>query len=82
MNVSQEHQVQIEEIIRDMECPKDFDCYKSGFENLCEVRNFRNGELSECLDPKSWLCKFSFSFGNGHYCKCRLRKYIAKHLLK
>jgi hypothetical protein len=82
MKVTQEHQAQIEGIINGMECSKDFECYKSGFENLCKVRIFRNGELSECLDTKSWLCPFSFNFGNGYYCKCPLRKYIAKHFYK
>lgn len=82
MELTQQQQTQIEEIISDMECWKGFDCYKSKFENLCKIRIFRDGELRECLETKTWLCKFSFSFGNGFYCKCPLREYIAKNFNK
>jgi hypothetical protein len=80
MEITQEHKAQIEEIISAMQCPKDFECYKSDFRNLCRTKVFRGGSLCECLDPKSWLCKYSFSFGNGYFCKCTLRKYIATNL--
>lgn len=79
MKITQNQQAQIEEIINDLECRKDFECYKSGFKNLCKIRIFRDGELCECLETKAWLCKFSFNFGNGFFCKCPLRKYIAKN---
>jgi hypothetical protein len=62
-----------------MECPNDFKCYKSGFEDLCKIRIFHDGDLIECLDTKSWLCNLSFSFGRGYFCKCPLRKYMAKN---
>jgi hypothetical protein len=79
MEISQEHKAQIEEIISGMDCPKDFKCYKSGFENLCEMRIIHNTGLIECLDVTSWLCELSFRFGMGHYCNCPLRKYIAQN---
>jgi len=28
----------IEQIMADMNCPKDFECYKSGFDTLCKQR--------------------------------------------
>ena len=77
-----EHKRQIEEIISDIECPKDFQCYKSDFEDLAKIRIFRDGELVECFEEHSYLCKFSFSFGRGYYCKCPLRCYIAKKFHK
>ncbi len=79
MEITQEHKTQIEEIISGMECQKDFKCYKSGFENLCKTQIFRDGELVECLEESSQLCKFSFNFGLGYFCKCPLRRYIAKN---
>ncbi|MCP4259285.1 MAG: hypothetical protein GY774_17510, partial [Planctomycetes bacterium] len=60
MEIAQERKTQIEEIISGMDCPKDFKCYKSGFENLCKTQIFRDGELVECLDESSQSCKFSF----------------------
>jgi hypothetical protein len=79
MEIIQEHRTQIEEIISGIECPKDFECYKSGFEDLSKIEIFRDGELVECLEKHSRLCKFSFSFGFGYYCKCPLRRYIAQN---
>ena len=79
MVITQENKTQIEEIISGMECTKDFKCYKSGFDNLCKVKIFRDGELVECLEKHLQLCKFSFNFGYGYYCKCSLRRYIAQN---
>jgi len=82
MKITQEHKTEIEDIISGMACPKDFKCYKSGFEDLSKAKVFQDGELIECLDDSSSLCKFSFGFGSGYYCKCPLRKYIAKYFYK
>ena len=30
---------EIEKIIDELKCPKDFICYKSGFQNLCKVED-------------------------------------------
>ena len=79
MEVTQEQKTQIEEIISGMECTKDFKCNKSGFEDLCEVKIFRDGEVVECLEESSQPCKFSFHFGLGYFCKCPLRRYIAQN---
>ena len=82
MEITQEHQTEIEKIINGMECPKNFECNNSGFENLCKSQIFRDGELVECLDESSQSCKFSFHFGLGYICKCPLRIHIAKKLKK
>ena len=79
MKITQEHKTEIEDIISGMACSKDFKCYESGFENLCKVQIFKDGELVECLDEAAQLCKFSFNFGLGHFCKCSLRRYIAQN---
>ena len=79
MEIIQENKTQIEEIISGMECPKDFVCYESGFENLCKVKIFQDGELVECLDESSQSCKFGFHFGLGYFCRCPLRRYIAQN---
>ena len=80
MEVTQEHKTQIKEIISGIECPKDCECYKSEFESLCKIRIL--GEVVECLDDNSQLCRFSFNFGFGYFCNCPLRKYIAKNFSK
>jgi len=70
--ISQEHKKQIEEIIEGMECPKDFECYKPGFESLCKARIIRDGKLVECPDEQEQACHFRMPIGFGSFCKCQL----------
>lgn len=79
MEITQEHDSKIQEIMREMQCPRDFECYKSGFENLSKVRIIGDNALIECLEEKAQTCNFGLSFGYGYMCRCPLRKYIAKN---
>jgi hypothetical protein len=73
---------EIREIIGDLRCPKDFKCYRSGFENLCKATQV-DGVVSylECLEEDPKECVFSryVSVGDSSFylCACPLRKYIA-----
>ena len=79
MQLCKEHRKQVEEIISVMKCPRDFACYKSGFENLSRVRIIGYAKLVECLEKSPQTCEFGFSFEHGRFCKCPLRYYIAKN---
>ena len=72
---------EIEKIIRHFECPKDFKCYKSGFENLCKAKDVGAESFLICLDEKALTCKF-ISVKRGYVCECPLRIYISKKLGK
>lgn len=78
MQLSKEHKRQIEKIISVGKCPKDFVCYKSGFEKLSKVKIIGDAKLVECLEKSPQACEFGFSFEHGSFCKCPLRCYIAK----
>ncbi len=80
METIQEHKTQIEQIISEMECPKDFVCHKSGFERLGKTRLIADGQRIECLEENARLCKFALLFGPLTICKCPLRNYIAMNL--
>ena len=41
---------ELEEIMGEMECPKDFKCYESGFENLCRAKEIGVELFLECLE--------------------------------
>jgi hypothetical protein len=75
------HRHKIEEIIGEIKCPYAFRCCKSEFQDVCNARDIGIESFLECLD-KEKDCKFAFSFGQGHLCKCPLRVYIAKELKK
>ena len=81
--MDQAYKKEIEEIIGRMKCPKDFKCYKSGFEVLCKARSVEAGNRSLliCLEKNPLECKF-LALERGYVCKCPLRSYIAKKLKK
>jgi len=73
---------EIEQIVGEMQCPKNFNCYKSGFRHLCKAKNFGIKSFLECLESDPGECKFSFSIEKIHYCQCPLRCYIAQKMNK
>jgi hypothetical protein len=84
--VNQEDIQKIKEIIDDLKCPKDFKCYKQGFEGLCQVKDVGLDSVVECLEINrnecTNGCTFRVSYGHAYYCTCPLRVYIAKRLKK
>lgn len=79
MEIAQEHDNKIQEIMRSIQCHRDFECYRSGFKNLCKAGIVGDAKLVECLEEKAKTCEFGFTFGLGYICKCPLRHYIAKN---
>jgi hypothetical protein len=80
--MEQNHKKEIKEIIGQMKCPRDFRCYKSGFEALCKARNIGIEPFLECLEETPQECKFSLFLGRLYLCQCPLRAYIANRLKK
>lgn len=73
---------EIEKIMGEITCSKDFKCYRWGLEILCKAKTLGTENLLECLEENSRDCEFSLAFGNSHFCKCPLRIYVAKKLKK
>ena len=80
--MEQDHTKELEEIIGEIECPKNFQCCESGFEVLCKAKDVGIEEFLECLDERPFACRFSVAFGDSYYCQCPLRVYISKKLKK
>ena len=78
--MEQDHQKRIEEIIRGMKCQKDFKCCKPGSGYLCKAKDRGMEGYLDCLEQEADLCEFSLPFGDGFFCRCPLRIYIAKNL--
>ncbi len=79
MEITPEHKGPIEQIISEMECPKDFICYESGFENLSKIKLIADGERIVCLGENPLRCKFTLCYGSLTLCQCPLRNYVAKN---
>jgi len=84
----EEHRGKFEEIMSQMDCRKDFACYKNDFRECCKVNLSVDGELVEC-DPSNYKdsegkrpdCDFALLFGySTYFCTCPVRTYVAKHL--
>ncbi len=82
MELAEEQKSEIEEIRRKMSCPNNFQCYKSGFSELCKARDIGMKTFLECLEEEPESKAFSLSFGDRYFCKCPLRVYIAKEFDK
>jgi len=80
--MQEDRKKEIEEIIGEMKCPKDFKCYKERFEDLCKAKDIGLRSFLECLEENPYECSFSVSFGRSYFCQCPLRVYIAKKLKK
>jgi hypothetical protein len=77
--MEQSHNEEIEEIIGQMACPKDFPCYKQRFHNLCRAKDIGLESYVLCLDNSPNGCTFSVRYGYSYYCECPLRVYLAKN---
>ena len=71
----------IKRIIKTIECPKDFRCYKSKFKDLCKAKDIGLKSFLLCLEEDQ-KCPFSIFFIDEYLCKCPLRVFIAKELNK
>ncbi len=78
--MNEEIKKQIEEIKRQIQCPKHFKCVKSGFEVLCKAKKTNYGEHLECLEPNPRDCAFAVDYDNGYFCNCQLRLFLSMHL--
>ena len=73
---------EIEEIIGAIRCPKNFICYRSGFEKLCKAKDIGMESFLECLEDKPVKCHLTLYVNNVLYCQCPLRIFISKKLKK
>jgi hypothetical protein len=81
-NMKKEDRKKIEQLMRQMECPKDFKCVKENFDHLCQVSEFGFDEHLECLEKNPSHCPFAVPFINRYICICQMRMHIIQKLKK
>jgi hypothetical protein len=77
-----DYKKELEKVVGDLVCPKDFKCCTEGLENLCKATDVGLESHIECLEQNSFECPFTVPFGGLYYCECPLRVYIAKKFKK
>jgi len=80
INFKSKHKEAIEAIISQIQCPKGFRCYDSGFEHLGEVKDIGLESFLECLEERCQTCPLCLHFASAYLCQCRLRIYVARRL--
>ncbi|MCF7976050.1 MAG: hypothetical protein K9N55_19690 [Phycisphaerae bacterium] len=68
----------IEGQMKKQKCEKNFSCYESGLEDLCQARVIHKGKTVQCLEPKTKPCAFRLSSFFKRLCQCPIRIRIAK----
>jgi hypothetical protein len=59
---------------------RDFQCYGSHFNVLCEAEDIGLESYVRCLEENPQLCQFSVPFGYAHFCDSPVRVHICKKL--
>ena len=72
----------IVEIIGELNCPKNFQCYKKRYDTLCNAAFKGKPNILHCLEEAPGACIFSLSYRDTYYCQCPLRNYIAESVGK
>jgi hypothetical protein len=90
MELTAGQEADVQGIMAEMDCPKDFPCYESGFEDLAPVKAFSGTDVIACLNQTQSDCPKSFEFGSTTMlhecplmlCECPLRKYVSLNLAR
>lgn len=82
MKISQECKKKIKKIMAEFKCPKNFKCYKLGFEKMCKAKDRGLSMYILCLEKDPKDCVFATRFGSGYFCRCPMRVYMVKELKK
>jgi len=83
MTVEQEEQ--IKKLMNEIECPFDFNCYKTGFTNLHKIlQDMPALEHLVLTSEQSPLpgCIYSYLCGDTYFCKCPLALYVIKQKIE
>ena len=72
--------LEVEEIIGGLKCPKDFICYNTKYQKICNAGTVGGEKILCCLEEDPEGCVFSLLYKETYYCQCPLRNYIAEKM--
>jgi hypothetical protein len=75
----QEKNYQINTIMKDIYCTRNYECYKKGIDNFKTLNQVIAENLLECNADNNHSCPYSLSYGDTHFCKCPLLNYLHKN---
>jgi hypothetical protein len=79
--LEQKHKQKIEELMEELECPRDFVCYKQHPEHILKAQVYSDHMFGlPCSQKGDLYREFLFSYGHSRYCQCPTVFHIAKKL--
>ena len=81
VKVSKSKRKEIEKLLTQITCDKDFGCVRNNFIDLCKVEYNSEHDLLMCFEEKHCKCKFKDVTNQGIICRCPLRKIAYSILL-
>ena len=83
MELTKEHEHEIEKIMCATDCQREFSCYQSRFDNLPSFTVWHGANVIQCKHADRLHCPNSTVFyGDIVFCECPLLKYVAFQLEK
>lgn len=78
MELTADQRLELVALKRKTSCSKRFRCLALPPSQLCSARDLGMDGFLECLQPNSQHCSHSFPFGEGRFCRCAIRVFLAK----
>ena len=83
--MEQHYKEHVEELISNMECIHDFQCYKNNFESCCQTQTIENaGGIIQCgngCKQANSDCQYKHKMNGDTLFTCSLRVYAARYNL-
>jgi uncharacterized protein (UPF0335 family) len=74
--------IKVKEIIGELRCPKNYQCYRTKYKELCKAELLGKLKIVQCLEEDPQGCIFSLLYKDAYYCQCPLRNYIAEKIVR
>jgi len=84
MKLTPEQEADVQKIMAEIDCPRNFHCCESGFEDLAPVKVMSDNAVA-CPKKREYSCPMAISFDLSTIlsimlCRCPLRSYAALEL--
>lgn len=76
LNNKKDENQKILEIMNDIYCLNNYQCYKNGIDNFQKIVDILAKDIIECNSTNHNSCPHSLSYADTHFCKCPLLNFL------
>jgi len=81
VQLANEKRKQLENLLSQLTCDKDFKCVKNNFDTICNAEYDKNKQSLICFEDKSVYCEFRQPDNGQEICGCVLRMFAYNSIL-